>query len=132
MRAGRLHNKICFGLMVPTSDGQGGVTEVFREITSVYGRSIPSASTTTVGSGVRNEYVFRFESRFVSGIRPNMVFRVDDDPSIWSITDVIDPSGKGERLEFTGRREIENAVLPPPEPPEDNDEDNDDGENQTL
>ena len=117
MRAGRLHSKIHFGLMVRESDGQGGVVETFREIAAVYGRSIPGASTTNIGDGIRNEYVYRFESRFVSGIRPNMVFKVDSDSAIWSITDVIDPSGKGERLEFTGKREIDNAELPPvPEP----------------
>ena len=63
-----------------------------------------------------------------SGIKPNMVIKLNDESFIWKIKDVIDPSGKGERLSFTAVRDVENAVLPPPTPPEPDDSDDEEEE----
>lgn len=128
MRAGRLRDIIHFGLMEETPDTMGGVTQTFHEVASVYGRAIPSASETTLDGDNRNIYSFGFESRWVSGIRPNMVMKLNDKPEIWTLRDVIDPSGRRERLTFTAEREVESAeyVPPPPEPemgPEEPEED---------
>ena len=59
-----------------------------------------------------------------------MVIKLNDESFIWKIKDVIDPSGKGERLSFTAVRDVENAVLPPPtpEPDDDGDEEEEDGD----
>ena len=117
MNIGKLRDIIHFGLMQETSDGMGGITTEFVEVASAYGRIIPSASETSLDGDVRNVYSYSFESRFVSGIKPNMVIKLNDESYIWKIKDVIDPSGKGERLSFTAVRDVENAVLPPPTPP---------------
>lgn len=119
MRAGRLRDIIHFGLMQETSDGMGGVTTVFHELAAVYGRAIPSASEALIDGDTRNIYSYRFESRYVPGIKPNMVIRLNSETVNWKIKNVTDPSGRGERLEFTAEREVENAVIPPP--PEEND-----------
>lgn len=113
MRVGRLRDIIHFGLMEKTSDGMGGYNLSFKEITSAYGRVIPSASEITLNGDTRNVYNYTFESRYVDGIRPNMVIRLNNETAIWNISNVIDPSGKGERLEFSATREVENAVIPP-------------------
>ena len=131
MNIGKLRDIIHFGLMQETSDGMGGITTEFVEVASAYGRIVPSASETSLDGDVRNVYSYSFESRFVSGIRPNMVIKLNDEAYIWQIKDVIDPSGKGERLTFTATRDVENAVLPPPEPPapdDDDDEEEEDGD----
>ena len=112
MNIGKLRDIIHFGLMQETSDGMGGITTEFVEVASAYGRIIPSASETSLDGDVRNVYSYSFESRFVSGIKPNMVIKLNDESFIWKIRDVIDPSGKGERLTFTAVRDVENAVLP--------------------
>lgn len=112
MNIGKLRDIIHFGLMQETSDGMGGITIEFVEVASTYGRIIPSASETSLDGDVRNVYSYSFESRFVSGIKPNMVIKLNDESYIWKIKDVIDPSGKGERLTFTAVRDVENAVLP--------------------
>ena len=106
MRAGRLRDIIHFGNLVKISDGMGGSTFEFQEVTSAYGRAIPSASVTNIGEGERNKLIFRFESRFASGIYPDMAVKINDDPDCWTITEVIDPSGKRERLEFTAEKEF--------------------------
>lgn len=106
MRAGRLRDIIHFGNLVKISDGMGGSTLEFHEVAQAYGRAIPSASTTNIGEGERNKLVFRFESRFRSGIYPDMAIKLNDETDWWTIREVIDPSGKGERLEFTAEKEF--------------------------
>lgn len=120
MRAGRLRDIIHFGIMVKTSDGMGGVTQEFREVASVYGRVIPSASETSLNGDTRNIYNYTFECRYVDGIKPNMVIRMNNETTVWNISNVIDPSGKRERLEFSATREVENAVYVPQESESDN------------
>ncbi len=103
---GTYRDVIHFGNIVKVDDGMGGYTESFTEVCSARGRAIPSASVTNIGDGERNKLIFRFESRFASGIYPDMAVKINDDPDCWTITEVIDPSGKRERLEFTAEKEF--------------------------
>jgi hypothetical protein len=41
-----------------------------------------------------------------------MVIKLNDDTHIWQIKDVIDPSGKRERLRFSATRDVENSPVP--------------------
>lgn len=107
MRAGRLRDIIHFGYLTEISDGQGGRTLAFSETAQAYGRAVPSASETQVDGDTRNVLVYTFESRYVPDIFSNMAMRLNDEAKVWTIRDVIDPSGRGERLTFTAEREAD-------------------------
>lgn len=109
MRAGRLRDIITFGELVETQDQLGGVTVAFSSKCQAYGRCIPSASVTHEGEGDRNILVYRFESRYVDGVYPDMAIKINDETDVWTITEVIDPSGKKERLEFTAQKEFKHV-----------------------
>lgn len=109
VKIGSYRDIIHFGKIVKVSDGMGGYTQTFLETCSVRGRAIPSASEISIDGDKRNIYDYKFECRFVAGIWPNMVMKLNDESSIWQISNVIDPSGKRERLTFTATREVENG-----------------------
>ena len=112
VRIGAYRDIIHFGNIIKVPDGMGGYVETFSEFSSVRGRAIPSASEISIDGDKRNIYDYKFECRFVAGIKPNMVMKLNDEINIWQISDVIDPSGKRERLTFTATREVENSVVP--------------------
>lgn len=108
-KIGTYRDVIHFGNIVKVSDGMGGYTESFSEVCSVRGRAITSASEISEGDGKRNIYEYTFECRYVDGIYPDMVIKLNSDSNIWIIKNVIDPSGKRERLKFEAQREVKSV-----------------------
>jgi head-tail adaptor len=109
---GTYRDVIHFGRIVKVSDGMGGYSEAFSEFASVRGRAITSASEISLDGDTRNVYNYTFECRYIDGIYPDMVIKLNDDTHIWQIKDVIDPSGKRERLRFSATRDVENSPVP--------------------
>lgn len=99
---------IIFGTMEKEEDGLGGFIQVFKEKSRTRGRAITSASEITSDGGIRNIYSYTFECRFIEGIRPNMLMKLNDSQEIWTVKNVIDPSGKRERLKFEAQTEVPN------------------------
>lgn len=105
-KIGTYRDVIHFGNIVKVSDGMGGYTESFTEVCSVRGRAITSASEISVDGDKRNIYNYTFECRFIEGIYPDMVMKLNSESQIWTIKNVIDPSSKRERLKFEAQREV--------------------------
>ena len=107
-KIGSYRDVIHFGNIVKELDGMGGYTELFSEVCSVRGRAITSASEIINDGDKRNVYNYTFECRFVDGIKPDMVIKLNSESQMWTIKNVIDPSGKRERLKFEAQREVQN------------------------
>jgi head-tail adaptor len=104
MRAGKLRTLLTIEQRTDTPDGMGGVTSTWSTVVQVYGRQLIRAADwssmeKTAADQVESYRRTRWETRFVTGIKPKMRLKTPAD-EYYQIEAVYDPSQKGERLEI--------------------------------
>lgn len=99
MKAGKLKTLLTIEKRTDTADGMGGSTTAWATFGTVYGRQIIRRTEAEfTADQLSSVQVSRWETRFLAGITPKM--RLSAGARVFEIEAVLDPSGKGERLEI--------------------------------